>query len=85
MRMETNNDSQVDSQTTIDQYEALKRKYDALIEMAVHITAERDELVKKLESTQTELALKQSVTPMDTFAPPPDSGMNKSLNDSEVC
>lgn len=38
------------------EYEQLKKKYDAVVEYTVHLTAERDAIVAQLEEAQRDLS-----------------------------
>jgi len=58
--LRSNNNTTIDSNDNVsalkNEYEALKKKYDAIVEYTVHLTAERDTIVAQLEETQRDLS-----------------------------
>lgn len=56
----------------------LRKKYDAVVEYTVHLTAERDAIVSQLETSQRELVKEKSKKKPNTIAADGDNVINRS-------
>jgi len=63
--------------------QGLRKKYDAVVEYTVHLTAERDAIVSQLEASQRELTKEKSRKKGDTAAAA-GSGKNDKTVDKKV-
>ena len=65
-------------ESIFSELQALRKKYDAVVEYTVHLTAERDAIVSQLESAQRELNREKSKKKTDGSAAAAVSGRDKS-------
>lgn len=64
-------------ESIFSELQALRKKYDAVVEYTVHLTAERDAIVSQLESAQRELNREKSKKKSDGSAAAAVSGRDK--------
>ena len=64
--------------------QGLRKKYDAVVEYTVHLTAERDAIVSQLETAQRELTKEKNRKKGDTGAAAAGSGKSDKAADKKV-